>query len=117
MQPDEVVGGRTATKSWWDTENTDVDPPCEPWESEMSDTVAHLVSAYAAVERLRKLTPTGQLAAVSCELASQSICTALVTLDECAINILAGPGASKRARAARWRESLLAVYSDLGLMK
>jgi len=91
--------------------------PDEPWESEMSETVAHLVSAFAAVERLRRLTSVDKLATVPCELASQSICTALVALDECGITLLLGAEARGRTPAPRWRESLLKLYSELDLMR
>lgn len=48
----------------------------ESWESEMSESVTHLVTAYASVRRLRAVSPWSQLPGVSIDLASQSICTA-----------------------------------------
>jgi hypothetical protein len=86
----------------------------EPWESEMSEAVAFLVSAFAAVERLRKLTQGGQLADVPCELASQSICAALAALDECAITVLFG-ASSSGSPPADWRDSFMTVYCELYL--
>jgi hypothetical protein len=100
----------------WDGAATASKFPEEPWESEMSEAVAHLVSAFAAVERLRKLSHGGQLAAVLCELASQSICSALAALDECGITVLFGTGANASPSVPGWRESFMTVYSDLYIM-
>ncbi len=105
-----------ATRDLRETAASAAGLPDEPWESEMSQAVAHLVSAFAAVERLRKLTPDHKLATVPFDLATQSICTALVALDECGISLLFGAGASDHTPASNWRESLLAIYYELGLM-
>jgi hypothetical protein len=55
------------------------------WETVMSYAVAKLVSAYVDIEALvdHQLAPTQS--AVSMELASQSVCVALVSLDECSL--------------------------------
>ena len=74
------------------------------------------MSAYAALERLRRLASTGQLVGAPCELASQSICTALVALDECAFAVLKGPARGTSVPSGGWRESLLTLYFELGLL-
>jgi hypothetical protein len=53
------------------------------WDCEVSDAVAHLISAHFKIEALvgHPLEPVG--VAMSLELASQAIWTALVSLDEC----------------------------------
>ncbi len=102
-------------KDVWDTAASASNLPDEPWEAEMCETVAYLVSAFAAVERLRKLTPGGQLTTAPCELASQSICAALAALDECDLTILLGAGDERGASAPSWRDSLLTVCSELDL--
>jgi hypothetical protein len=91
-QSDNPRPGSKTIKDVWDIGASASNFPDEPWEAEMSETVAHLVSAFAAVERLRKLTPSGQLTTASCELASQSICAALAALDERDLAILLGAG-------------------------
>jgi hypothetical protein len=89
----------------------------EPWESEISESVAYLVSAYASVRRLRTLGLGDELAGLSVDLASQSIWTALVALDEYGITVFEGtrPGGTSRERGGP-QECLLILYSELGLM-
>ena len=62
----------------------------ESWESEISESVAFLVSAYASVRRLRTLGLGDEPVGVSVDLASQSIWTALVALDEYGMNVFEG---------------------------
>ena len=89
----------------------------ESWESEISESVAFLVSAYASVRRLRTLGLGDEPVGVSVDLASQSIWTALVALDEYGMNVFEGTrsGGTSRERGGR-QECLLSLYSELGLM-
>ena len=77
----------------------------ESWESEISESVAYLVSVYASVRRLRTLGFGAELEGVAVDLASQSIWTALVALDECGMTALEGtrPGwtSPEQRRASR----------------
>lgn len=89
----------------------------ESWESEISESVAYLVSVYASVRRLRTLGFGAELEGVAVDLASQSIWTALVALDECGMTALEGtrPGWTSPERGGR-QECLPILYYDLGLM-
>ncbi len=89
----------------------------ESWESEISESVAYLVSAYASVRRLRTLGLGDEPAGLSVDLASQSIWTALVALDEYGMTVFerSRPDGSSRERGGR-QECLLILYSELGLM-
>ena len=89
----------------------------ESWESEISESVAYLVSAYASVRRLRTLGLGNESPGVSVDLAAQSIWTALVALDEYGTTVLEGtrPGGTSPERGGR-QECLLILYSELGLM-
>jgi len=89
----------------------------ESRDSEISESVAYLVSAYASVGRLRTSGLGAELAGASVDLASQSIWTALVALDEYGMNVFEGTrsGGTSRERGGR-QECLLSLYSELGLM-
>src|SRR5271154_2232483 len=89
----------------------------ESWESEISESVAYLATAYASVRRLRTSGLGAELAGVSVDLASQSIWTALVALDEYGMTVFEGTrsGGTSRERCRR-QECLLSLYSELGLM-
>jgi hypothetical protein len=71
------------------------------WESEMSDAVAHLASAYAAIQRLDQLSPFGPMAIVPYDLASQSVWTALVSLEEWSLEVWRSSGPIKRVDSVR----------------
>jgi hypothetical protein len=88
----------------------------ESWESEISESVAFLVSAYASIRRLRTLGLGDQPAGVFVELASQNIWTALVALDEYGVTVFEGTraGGTSPERGGR-QERLLTLYSELGL--
>ena len=57
----------------------------QTWETVMSDSIAHLISAHFEMEKLadHPLAPTGS--AMPMELASQGVWAALVSLDECSL--------------------------------
>jgi hypothetical protein len=58
-----------------------------PWESIMSNAAAHLASASSSIEQLAAhCGRTGGLT-VSMELASQSVWTAMVSLEECSFDL------------------------------
>jgi len=82
----------------------------------MSESVAYLISAYAAIERLRMSVPGFQLTGEPLGLASRSIRTALVALDECGMAVLRGAGLGRPTLEAGRRGCLLTLYSELGLM-
>lgn len=88
----------------------------ESWESEMSESVAHLVSAYVSVRRLRAVSPWSQLQGVSLDLASQGICTALIALDECGMTAPREVTANGTSSESGGQECLLTLYAELGLM-
>jgi hypothetical protein len=48
----------------------------------MADVIAHLISAYTGIEEIFDSDPGAMAEMVSFELATQSVCTALVVLDE-----------------------------------
>ena len=52
------------------------------WEVMMADVMAHLISAYSGIEAIFDSYPGAMVEMVSFELATQSVCTALVALDE-----------------------------------
>jgi hypothetical protein len=52
------------------------------WDAIVADTVAHLVTAFISIEDLIEFAIPTRSANVSFELASQSVATALVALDE-----------------------------------
>jgi hypothetical protein len=60
--------------------------PADPWETDMSDAVAHLTSAREALEdvELPVRGPFALLASYELDRASHSIDVALAALDECA---------------------------------
>ena len=89
----------------------------ESWESEISESVAYLVTAYASVRRLRTSGLGAELAGVSIDLASQSIWTALVALDEYGMTVLEGtrPGWTSPEHGGH-QECLPILYYELGLM-
>lgn len=97
--------------------STGLNSRSDSWESEISESVAYLVSAYASVRRLRTLGLGDDPAGVSVELASQCIWTALVALDECGMTMFEAtrPGGTSPERGGR-QECLLILYSELGLM-
>jgi hypothetical protein len=86
-------------------------------QSEISESVAYLVSAYAMVGRLRALVLGDEPAGVSVDLALQSIWAALAALDECGMTVLEGtrPDPTSPERGGR-QECRLTLYSELGLM-
>jgi hypothetical protein len=57
------------------------------WETEMSDAVAYLTSASAAMQRLVELSPYGSGAVVPFDIALQGIAVALISLEECSLAI------------------------------
>ena len=89
----------------------------ESWDSEISESVAYLVSAYASVAKLRTLGLGAEPARTSVDLASQSIWTALVALDEYGMTVFEGtrPGWTSPEHGGP-QECLLILYSELGLM-
>jgi len=70
------------------------------WQSEMSDAVAHLASAYAAIQRLDEISPCGPMAIVPFDLACQSVRTALVSLEECSLEVWSSSGENRRGSSA-----------------
>jgi hypothetical protein len=52
------------------------------WDVMMADVIAHLTSAYRGIEEIFDSYPGAMAEMVSFELATQSVCTALVVLDE-----------------------------------
>lgn len=57
------------------------------WEAEMSDAVAYLTSASAAMQRLVELSPYDSGAIVPFDIALQGIAVALISLEECSLEI------------------------------
>jgi hypothetical protein len=97
--------------------STGLSSQSESSESEISQSVAYLVSAYASVRRLRTVGLGDESAEVSVDLASQSMWTALVALDGYGMTVFEGtrPGGTSPERDGR-QECLLTHYSELGLM-
>jgi hypothetical protein len=81
----------------------------ETWESTMSDTVAHLVSAFVLVEALRTSFVGPSTASMS--LVSDSVCTALAALDESCLVVWNASrptevAAARFERSPSWRDCL-----------
>jgi len=58
-----------------------------PWESLMSNAAAHLASASSSIEELAAQCGRTGGPMVSMELASQSVWTAMVSLEECSLDL------------------------------
>jgi hypothetical protein len=58
-----------------------------PWESIMSNAAAHLASASSSIEQLAAHCGRTGGPMVSMELASQSVWTAMVSLEECSFDL------------------------------
>jgi hypothetical protein len=82
----------------------------------MSESARYLTTAYAAIERLRMSCPGFQLTGEPLVLASRSIRTALVAVDERGIAVLRGAGLGRPPLETGRRGCLLTLYSELGLM-
>jgi hypothetical protein len=52
------------------------------WDVTMADVIAHLITAYTGIEEIFASYPAGLAETVSFELATRSVCIALVVLDE-----------------------------------
>ena len=89
----------------------------ESWESELSEAVAHLVGAYVAIERPIEQTAAGEWATLLFDLASRSICTALLALDECSLLTWCAPESNHPVTSGSqeppmWRYRILTTVRD-----
>lgn len=76
---------------------------CRPWEATMADVVAHLVSAFSMLEEVTSQHPRPSVAMASYDMASHSVCMALVALDECSSLAWSEPA---RSDAMTWQDQI-----------